>query len=171
MDEIKRGKIYMSNFIRVAALLVAVLTCGNAFAQSVQLQRPVPYAEDNDISDAIKSECKIGEQLADFVKQYSSVPVEFGNETGTGRVLQLEITDAVSMGNAWLGHQKFTKVKGALVENGTKVASFKARRNSMGGAFAGFKGSCSVLGRTVEAIGRDIGTWLGAPQDGATLGD
>lgn len=161
----------MSKLIRTAAVLVVALAGSSAYAQTVQLQRPVPYAEDNDVSDAIKTECKIGEQLADFVKKYSKVPVEFGEGSGTGRVLQLEIVDAVSMGNAWLGHQKFTKVKGTLLENGTKVASFKARRNSMGGAFAGFKGSCSVLGRTVEAIGEDIGTWLGAPQDGATLGD
>jgi hypothetical protein len=41
----------------------------------------------------------------------------------------------------------------------------------MGGAFAGFKGSCSVLGRTVEALGEDIGGWLAAPRDGASLGD
>jgi hypothetical protein len=79
--------------------------------------------------------------------------------------------DAVSMGNAFLGHQKFTKVRGTLLQDGTKVASFKARRNSMGGAFAGFKGSCSVLGRTVEAMGEDIATWLTDPRDGASLGD
>lgn len=153
---------------------VAVLAPGNAAAaQVVQLQRPVPYAEDNDISDAIKSECRIGDQLADFIKEYANVPVEFTDVPGTsGRVLQLEITDAVSMGNAFLGHQKYTKVKGTLLdEDGRKVASFKARRNSMGGTFAGFKGSCSVLGRTVKAIGEDIGAWLDAPKDGATLGD
>ena len=162
----------MQSYIRFAAMLLAVLVSGNAAAQSVQLQRPVPYAEDNDVSDAIKTECKIGEQLADFIKQYSSVPVEFTQTPATkGRVLQLEIVDAVSMGNAFLGHQKYTKAKGTLFQDGTKVASFKARRNSMGGAFAGFKGSCSVLGRTVEALGEDIGGWLASPRDGASLGD
>jgi hypothetical protein len=162
----------MQSYIRLAAMLLAVLVSGSAAAQSVQLQRPVPYSEDNDISDTIKAECKIGEQLADFIKQYSSVPVEFTQAPATtGRVLQLEIVDAVSMGNAFLGHQKYTKAKGTLFQDGTKVASFKARRNSMGGAFAGFKGSCSVLGRTVEALGEDIGGWLASPRDGASLGD
>ena len=157
------------------AILAAVLLFpAAAFAQNVVVQRPVPYAGDNDISDNIKSECRIGEQLADFVKQYSGGTVQTQDtpvDTSGGRVLQLEIVDAVSMGNAWMGHQKFTKVRGALWENGSKVASFKARRNSMGGAFAGFKGSCSVLGRTVDAIGEDIAQWLKAPKDGATLGD
>jgi hypothetical protein len=162
----------MQSYIRFAALLLAFVASGHAAAQSVQLQRPVPYAADNDISDAIKAECRIGEQLADFIKQYSSVPVELTQQpAASGRVLQVEIVDAVSMGNAFIGHQKFTKVKGTLFQDGNKVASFKARRNSMGGAFAGFKGSCSVLGRTVEALGEDIGGWLSAPRDGATLGD
>ncbi|RMH93184.1 hypothetical protein EBB59_06510 [Lysobacter pythonis] len=158
--------------VMTAAATMAVTA--QAQAQSVTLQKPVPYAEDNDISDSIKSECSIGEQLADFIKQYSSVPVELvaaAPDTGSGRVLTLEITDAVSMGNAFIGHQKFTKVRGSLYEGGEKVASFRARRNSMGGAFAGFKGSCSVLGRTVKVIGRDIAEWLAAPRDGANLGD
>lgn len=159
----------------VATLLCLAAACsGAAAAQSLQLQRPVPYAEDNDIADNIKTECKINEQLADFVKQYAGEDVSFTSsavDTGKGRALQLEIVDAVSMGNAWMGHQKYTKVKGTLYDGGKKVAGFKARRNSMGGAFAGYKGSCSVLGRTVEALGEDIGGWLKDPKDGATLGD
>ncbi|GAB2627360.1 hypothetical protein [Novilysobacter erysipheiresistens] len=164
----------MRHPIGLTAAFIAVLASGTAAASGIQLQKPVPYAADNDISDAIKDECKINEQLADFVKQYSSEPVELVSgpvDTGSGRVLQLEIVDAVSMGNAWLGHQKFTKVSGTLFEDGAEVASFRGRRNSMGGAFAGFKGSCSVLGRTVEVLGEDIAGWLAAPEDGATLGD
>ena len=146
-----------------------------AFAQSaIKVQETVPFSEDNDISDNIKTECRLGKELAGFVKQYANVPVELVDgplQTDSGHVLQLTITDAVSVGNAWMGHQKFTKIKGTLFENGKKVASFKARRNSMGGAFAGFKGSCAVLSRTVEALGEDVGGWLKNPRDGATIGD
>lgn len=161
----------MTQFAFVAVLAMAGL--GTAHAQTAQVQRPVPYAEDNDISDAIKSECRLGEQLADFVKQYAGGGVELVDQVDPahGRVLQLEIVDAVSMGNAWLGHQKYAKVRGTLWQDGARVAGFKARRNSMGGAFAGFKGSCSVLGRTAQALGEDIAAWLKAPQDGASLGD
>jgi hypothetical protein len=140
--------------LAIRAAFAACLLTASVHAQTVTMQRPVPYAEDNDISDNIKSECRIGEQLADFIEEYGG-DVQF--DTGTvdvnarGRVLHLEITDAVSMGNAWLGHQKSTKVKGVLYQDGQRIAAFKARRNSMGGAFAGYKGSCSVLGRTVKA--------------------
>ncbi|MGB4858066.1 MAG: hypothetical protein WBP11_01940 [Dokdonella sp.] len=164
----------MQTFIRVTIAAAMLASTGAAQAQAVQLHKPVPYAQENDVSDAIKKECHLGEKLADFVKAKSSVPVELTSQApnrASGRVLQMEISDAVSMGNAFMGHQKFAKVKGTLFENGKKVASFKARRNSMGGAFGGFKGSCSVLGRTVAAIGADVGKWLAKPVDGAALGD
>lgn len=86
-------------------------------------------------------------------------------------MLQVEIVDAVSMGNAFIGHQKYARIEGTLYEDGRKVASFKGRRNSMGGAFAGYKGSCSVLGRTMKALGKDVADWLKNPTDGARLGD
>lgn len=155
-------------------IALAGLIHGNLAAQSLQVQSPVPFAEDNDISDAIKAECNIGEVLANSIKEHSATPVDLTSatpDTTAGSVLQVEIVDAVSMGNAFIGHQKFTKIRGALYREGEKVASFKARRNSMGGAFAGFKGSCSVLDRTVKVLGNDVADWLAAPKDGATLGD
>ena len=33
-------------------------------------------------------------------------------------------------------------------------------RDSMGGFGAGYKGSCSVLGRTSKALGKDFSVWL-----------
>ena len=163
-------KLWMTVMVMATTMMAAP-----ALAQSViKVQATIPFAEDNDISDNIKTECRLGKELAGFVKQYANVPVELVDgplQTDSGHVLQLTITDAVSVGNAWMGHQKFTKIKGTLFENGKKVASFKARRNSMGGAFAGFKWSCAVLSRTVEALGEDVGGWLKNPRDGATIGD
>ena len=155
-------------------LVLGVLFGTTASASALQLQRPVPYAADNDISDNIKTECQIGDQLADFVREYAGESVEFRDgpmDTTGGRVLQLENEDAVSIVNPFIGHEKYVKVRGTLWEDGHKVDRFKGRRNSMGGAFGGFKGSCSVLGRTVKALGEDIGGWLKAPKDGASLGD
>jgi hypothetical protein len=47
------------------------------------------------------------------------------------------------------------------------AGSFRGER----GAFAGFKGSCSVLGHTVKALGSDIADWLVKPSEDADLGD
>lgn len=156
-----------------AAILCASFAADSA-AQSVKMPSAVPYAEDNDISDAIKAECDLPGRFAEYIRKSSPVPVELTADpvdTASGRVLKVEIVDAVSMGNAWLGHQKYTKVRGSLWQDGNKLASFKGRRNSMGGAFAGYKGSCSVLDRTIEALGEDIGGWLSNPVDGANIGD
>ena len=45
-------------------------------AQSLRVQRPVPYSEDGDIADKIRRECKIDEQLGDFLQEYAQdVPI------------------------------------------------------------------------------------------------
>ena len=140
--------------------------------------RATPFAEDADIPKKVRAECtELQNQMAAYTEEFGrefGVEVELADDIDTqaeGRVLKMEIVEAVSAGNAFIGHQKSTRIRGTLFENGEKVASFKGRRNSMGGAFAGYKGSCSVLGRTVKALGKDVASWLAKPEDDAELGD
>lgn len=163
---------------KIALLVLAVSASAFSAADPVAVQASVPYAADAKIAQNIRNECtKIGSQLAEFTQQFgkkSGVEVALVENLDTaqaGRVLQVEITEAVSMGNAFMGHHKYSAARGTLFENGKVIASFEARRQSMGGAFAGYKGSCSVLGRTVKAMGKDIAQWLKAPNDKALLGD
>ena len=168
----------MLKFSRIFVLMIAFFVAGPAMADAIKVIKDAPYAADAEIQKKVRNECvKLGSQLSEFTQQFAK---EFGvdvalvdsiDTAGSGRVLQLEITDAVSMGNAFMGHQKFSSARGALYEDGKKIADFRARRNSMGGAFAGYKGSCSVLGRTVKAMGKDIAQWLKDPEDKAELGD
>lgn len=164
------------NKVVVGALLSSV--CATAMAMDpVKLPDKVPYAENNEVAGKIKHECRINEQLSEFIVEYAeehkvaTEVVDATDATMPGRVLVLEITDAISRGNAFIGHRKATSVRGTLYQDGQKVASFVGERDSMGGAFAGFKGSCSVLGRTVKALGSDIAEWLAKPTDNAQLGD
>jgi hypothetical protein len=90
---------------------------------------------------------------------------------GPGRILELEIYEAVSDGNAFMGHHKSMAIKGKLYEGGEVIGNFKDRRISMGGAFGQFKGNCSVLERITNEIGSDVGTWLKEPTKNAKLGD
>jgi hypothetical protein len=162
------------------AMYLAILASASTFslAEPVAIQSNTPYAADAKVAQNIRTECtKLGSQLAEFTKQFSEksgVDIALADSIDInqkGRVLQIELTDAVSMGNAFTGHQKATSARGTLYEDGKKIASFEARRQSMGGAFAGYKGSCSVLGRTVKAMGKDISLWLKQPNDNALLGD
>ena len=123
----------------------------------------------------IKSECQIGQQLSEFIQsQANGIGINVSradevNKKGTGKVLIVEITSAISAGNPFIGHRKSTAIAGQLYDNGEEVSSFTGMRLSMGGFFGGFKGSCSVLGRTVKTLGQDVARWLKNPIDGAHL--
>ncbi len=164
-----------------ATISIVLLTgsfVGFAAADSVIIQSTIPYAADAKVAQKVRNECvELGAQFASFTKEFGEkydVEVQLSDildPSAKGRVLQMEITEAVSIGNAFIGHRKFSSARGTLYENGEKVASFEALRQSGGGAFAGYKGSCSVLGRTVKAMGKDVAQWLQAPTDNAALGD
>lgn len=160
------------------AFAMAMALAGSVQAQDVSVASSIGYADEAEIASNIRSECTaLPTQLSDFTREYAAgkgVTVHQVGEVSAdmpGRVLVMRIDDAVSMGNAFIGHQKYSRISGELYQDGEQVAAFRGRRNSMGGAFGGYKGSCSVLGRTMRALGRDVGEWLADPQDGARLGD
>ena len=145
--------------------------------QTIMMHTKTPFKKGVFIKQAIITDCKIQTQLPQFTQKYSKekqVKVIL-NTRATKRnspyYLDLIITNAVSEGNAFLGHRKLTQVKGVLYKNGTKFASFRGQRHSGGGFFAGYKGSCSVLGRTAKVLGKDISQWLKHPTANAYLGD
>ncbi len=146
-------------------------------AGTVYIQSSIPFETGAKIAAKIKQECKLGERLSDSISAFAAkkgVNVVQQQQLGpdsSGKVLLVEITDAVSSGNAFIGHRKFASVKGTLFENGAKKAAFTGTRVSGGGFFGGYMSSCAVLGRTTKAIGKDIVGWLDNPVDGTHLGD
>jgi hypothetical protein len=78
----------------------------------------------------------------------------------TGRYLQLRIESAMAAGNAFTGHSKQVTTSAHLFENGKEVAQTTKSRDSMGGAFGGYKSSCNVLRRCAVTLGRDIAAWV-----------
>lgn len=146
-------------------------------ATAIKIQSIIPFKKGAAISASIKNECKIQTQLSEFIHAYA-VGEGVGvirkgkvRKKSKGKVLLVNITNAVSAGNAFIGHRKYTSIKGTLYNNGKRKGAFTATRMSGGGMWAGFKGSCSVLGRTVKALGSDVSLWLKHPVDGAHLGD
>lgn len=92
-------------------------------------------------------------------------------EAGKGRILKVNLVDAVSGGNAFTGHHKEVKIRGSLLEDGKVIAEFGGKRHSGGGFGAGFKGSCSVLERCTDALAEDIAKWLDNPTKEKRIGD
>ncbi len=175
----------MKTALAIFLVLLVLSACGGSKGRKgtpvtlppgpITIQNMVPYAPGNTIADNIKQECDLNRRLADFMKEAGIEQgldlrgVDVLDINGPGNVLKIEITRAISSGNAFIGHRKSTSVKGELYENGKLLASFTGARNSGGGVFAGFKGSCSVLGRTVKVLGEDITAWLKQPSNNAHL--
>lgn len=153
----------------------AMLASATVQAGEFTVQRSVPFAEDAIVAGNVKRECAVDTQLPDAVKRFAAGHrvdlVDVLDTAAAPAALKMEIHDAQSAGNAWIGHRKSVTVKGGLFRDGRQVAKFIARRNSGGGFAGGFKGSCAVLERTVNALGKDIAEWIDNPVDGAQLGD
>ena len=160
------------------AMAVCALICaqaGGALAgETIKLRRSLGYAEGAFVRPEIKTECKLTQQLPEFVQAYarkSGIEIELVDALPTnGRVLELEISDAVEMGNAWTGRQKGLVIQGRLLENGALVGNFRGRRMTSGGLFGGYKGTCAVLGRCAKTLGRDVADWLKAPAENSNIG-
>ena len=73
--------------------------------------------------------------------------------------------------NAFLGHHKSTSVRGALYQDGRAVASSRAVATRWAASPPGYWGSCSVLGRTVKALGQDIASGCQPRPTGRSWGD
>jgi len=174
--------------IIISAILVALTVgCGGSNpkkstmkvdpATAIQVQKAIRFDKSSRVASNIKNECALQTKISSFIEAYSVGEgigvIRKGKVTSKtkGKALVVTITDAVSSGNAFIGHRKFASIKGTLYNNGKKQSSFTAARVSGGGAFGGFKGSCDVLGRTAKILGQDVSTWLKHPVNGAHLGD
>ncbi len=145
----------------------------SANAQTVYISSKATYT--GPIAPNIKSECQIDSQVMTWIKKYGAQHninvVINGKPKSTDMVLKISIVDAVSSGNAAVGHNKFVTISGKLYKGKKLTSSFKASRRSGGGYFGGYRGSCSVLGSCAKTLGRDTASWLVNPIDKSRLGD
>lgn len=131
---------------------------------------------DGYIATNIKKECSIDTQIMDSISRYAKkksikVIVE-GEPSPTDMVLKIYITDAISLGQGMTGgHYKKVTILGKLFKGDKLFATMRAARTSNGGAFRGFKGSCTVLKKCAVSLGQDVAYWLGSPDDDALLGE
>jgi len=158
-----------AGFSLFAAALCFSLSAA-AVDEVIHIPEVVPFAENTNVPAAVRNECQLGEKVSAFLTE-SAPNVEVSTGPEQTRYLSMAITEVYAAGGgAWSG-PKWMTVTGTLKENGQAVASFRAKRFSTGGAFGGFKGTCSIIGRCTKAIAQDIAEWLKNPVDGAELGD
>lgn len=136
----------------------------------------VVFSKDCRVKDKVRNQCQLEEKTLRFIKEfnrsnYTSLVTE-KPASGNYHVLTAEIVEVQGAGGgAWSGY-KSIKVVGTLKDaKGKVLGNFEARRYSGGGAFGGYKGTCSIMGRCTKAIGKDIANWLSNPQKDSFLGD
>jgi hypothetical protein len=138
--------------------------------------KDINFAEGAYIRDAVRNECHLLDKLAHFVEEYSAdqyanIITDASTAPADAQILIIEIDNVSgSGGGAWSGGKSVT-INGKLTQNGKLLGNFKGRRFSGGGAFATFKGTCSILGRCVKALAKDISEWLQHPAERSVLGD
>jgi hypothetical protein len=164
--------------IVVAALLgLAIHSGASAQSTTIYMTQLAPYADARQIDKAVLAECPLPVQQAELIVAQAAkagitvVRDDAAAKAGKGRVLQVEIVNAVSLGNAFTGHRKQVSIKGRLLEDGKEIGDFAGKRSSGGGAFAGFKGSCAVLGRCVQTLASDVTQWLKNPAKDSRIGE
>ena len=161
-------------FTAVLAGVVALASPPAAAAETVKLQRSIPFAPNSPVPAAVRDQCALQTKLPEFVQVAAGSSVELVDGTldrRRGRVLEMEITEVHAPGGGAFSGPKWMSVKGELFSNGKSIGSFRAKRFSTGGAFGGFKGTCAIIGRCSKTLGQDIATWLGSPTANAQLGD
>jgi len=144
-----------------------------AGSTSLQLAKPIAmidYAQWEDetrVADNIVKECgSLGKQFADATENagrsqglnFNKSPQSDPRTAEQG--LALKLVSATSAGNAFTGHRKSVTARAEFYVGGKVARTTTLTRDSMGGAFGGLKGSCSVLERTVTTLGADVVKWL-----------
>ncbi|WP_157760750.1 hypothetical protein [Hydrogenovibrio halophilus] len=145
--------------------------------QTITIARVTDIQSGPHISQAALNECELQTQFPELLTQKAAekgitvqTTTDF-DQTEKGYQLAARYDQIISEGNPFIGHRKFTQIHLTLYKDGDKLAEADLGRHSGGGMFAGYKSSCSVLGRTVEANAEDATLWLQTPVDKARMGN
>ncbi len=144
---------------------------------TLTLQRTAPFDQKLVIPASVRSECQLETKLVDFVESFAGPDfdkislVDKASVSTPGKALAITITEvSVEGGGAWSGPKHMT-IEGTLWQDGHILGTFRATRTSAGGAWGAYKGTCSLLGRCANTLGRDVADWLKKPTQAARLGD
>lgn len=158
---------------RIAAFVLALaFTAGSAVASDrIRLETPIPFVEGHEIDDEIVSHCGIQEhfssRLAHELRRVAvAEPAPITDMAG--RVLKVEIVDAVWAGNWFIGQDQTIRVHGTLYQDGEHLAAFEGVVS--GRSTTQMYSGCYIMKSNFLAMAWHIRRWLRNPVDGAQIG-
>lgn len=178
----------MKKFILYGFLLVIVAAAGcggqrirpaaDVDTTPIYMGKQIPFKHGISVRQAVRRECHLEDKLASFIHHNAGAyhlnivqGDNHGKSDSSGRILNIEIIAVRGAGGgAWSG-AKMVAIEGSLKDHGKVIANFVGSRSSGGGAFGAYKGTCSILGRTIKALGQDVASWLQHPVMGASIGE
>ena len=144
------------------AALAAAGACAAAQAEPVALLAPVTYEPDAPVVQKVRDQCPIERQLADHTAdalRRSGVGPGMTNSPD-GTVVRVMISRVRGVGGgAWTGPKAIT-LRVELRHDDNTVRATTLNSWSIGGVFAGVKGTCEILDRDTQVLADDIVHWV-----------
>jgi hypothetical protein len=170
-----------------SVVIFAILTLGSTStilsAETTEYWLPVPilYADDSGVTDAVQEECGLASDLPIYIenkvhrriKVFRTPSSPDAVERAKEKVLVLEFSAIIAPPGGSYSGKKGVTVRGELREHGEIIASFEARRRTVGHILvAGVgEGTCSMLDKCALKLAKDIAKWLKNPTMDAKLGE
>jgi hypothetical protein len=154
-----------STLLLLISALVAPLTASAGERLFVQL--PVMVDPSAPIPAAVKSQCTVeaslgAQAMAEIAKRVDPAvqSVATADQAGGDKLVQITILSVqASGGGAWSGSKSMT-VRADIQKGGAKVATTILTRSTNGGVMSGLTGTCTMLERVTNALGKDVAVWL-----------
>lgn len=133
---------------------------------------PVSYGVNSSVREQVKRECAPDAKLrASLLQAAGARAVAVDAIEPVGEFLAVEIASTDARGGGIYTGPKEMFVRGTLTRDGQVIGSFQAKRTTMGGPTAPFRGTCDLLDRIAQRLGQDIAQWLASPSQNARLGE
>jgi hypothetical protein len=134
------------------------------FLRPVEVDPSAPYPEN------IKKECAVemlleNYSLSQLGRQGEVQAITNPSEANGGKVFKLTLLSVSGYGGGGWSGPKSLSMRVDVTQDGKTIKSTVLDRSSTGGAWGGFKGTCSIFDRITKVLSQDMGRWyFGVPK-------